>query len=57
LLRSVNFPHEILIKRNLRVAAWLHARGWRDYEYAIEAAETYSRYAAMCSGDFSPSLS
>jgi hypothetical protein len=46
-LHSVKFPDHILIKRNLRLAAWLHALGWRDYEYAIEAAEIYSRYAAM----------
>ena len=49
-LQSVKFPDHILIKRNVRLATWLHALGWRDYEYAIEAAEIYSRYAAICSG-------
>jgi hypothetical protein len=56
-LQSVKFPDHILIKRNVRLATWLHALGWRDYEYAIEAAEIYSRYAAICSGQFSTSLS
>lgn len=53
LLRSVHFPHQILSKRNLRVATWLHSTGWRDYQYAIEAAETYSRYSSICNGEFS----
>jgi len=53
LLRSVHFPHQILSKRNLRLAAWLHSTGWRDYQYAIEAAETYSRYSSICNGKFS----
>jgi asparagine synthase (glutamine-hydrolysing) len=57
LLRGVDFPSQILDKRKLRVAAWIHSTGWRDYQYAIEAAETYSRYAAVCGGEFSLSLS
>jgi asparagine synthase (glutamine-hydrolysing) len=57
LLRSVHFPHQILSKRNLRLAALLHSTGWRDYQYAIEAAETYYKYAKNCGGNFSLSLS
>jgi hypothetical protein len=57
LLRGADFPSQILDKRKLRVAAWIHSTGWRDYQYAIEAAETYSRYAAVCGGEFSLSLS
>jgi hypothetical protein len=53
MLRSAHFPHQILSKRNLRLAAWLHSTGWRDYQYAIEAAETYSRYSSICNGEFS----
>jgi hypothetical protein len=56
-LRSVHFPHQILSKRNLRLAAWIHSTGWRDYQYAIEAAETYYKYAKNCGGNFSLSLS
>ena len=57
LLRSVHFPHQILSKRNLRLAALLHSTGWRDYQYAIEAAETYYKYAKNCGGNFSLSVS
>lgn len=57
LLRGVNFPDRILDKRKLRLAAWIHATGWRNYQYAIEAAETYSRYSSMCKGEFTTSLS
>ncbi len=53
LLRGVDFPSRILDKRKLRLAAWIHSTGWRDYQYAIEAAETYSRYSAICRGEFS----
>jgi hypothetical protein len=57
LLRGVDFPSQILDKRKLRMATWIHSTGWRDYQYAIEAAETYSRYSAICRGEFSLSLS
>ncbi|HEX7721535.1 MAG TPA: asparagine synthase-related protein [Pyrinomonadaceae bacterium] len=56
-LHSAHFPNKILSKRNLRLAAWLHSTGWRDYQYAIEAAETYHKYAKNCGGNFSLSLS
>ncbi|MFN2577919.1 MAG: asparagine synthase-related protein [Pyrinomonadaceae bacterium] len=56
-LHSVHFPHQILSKRNLRLATWIHSTGWRDYQYAIEAAETYYKYAKNCGGSFSLSLS
>jgi len=56
-LHSIHFPHQILNKRNLRLAAWIHSTGWRDYQYAIEAAETYYKYAKNCGGNFSLSLS
>jgi len=53
LLRESDFPNHILDRRKLRVAAWIHSTGWRDYQYAIEAAETYSRYSSICNGEFS----
>jgi hypothetical protein len=56
LLRESDFPNHILDRRKLRIAAWIHSTGWRDYQYAIEAAETYSRYAAICRGESSLSL-
>ncbi len=52
LLRSIDFPDHILNKRKLRLATWMHSRGWRDYRYAIEAAQTYYLYARKCGGEF-----
>jgi asparagine synthase (glutamine-hydrolysing) len=52
LLRSIDFPDQILNKRKLRLATWIHSRGWRDYRYAIEAARTYHAYAKKCGGEF-----
>jgi asparagine synthase (glutamine-hydrolysing) len=57
LLRAGDFPDRIISRRNLRLAAWLHARGWRDYHYAIEAAQTYYAYSKKCGGEFTFSLS
>ncbi len=57
LLGSVDFPDQILSKRNLRLAALIHLTGWRDYQYAIEAAQTYHIYAKKCGGEFTFSLS
>src|SRR5262249_31039903 len=33
LLSAADFPAEILSKTNLRLATFLHASGWRNYEY------------------------
>jgi asparagine synthetase B (glutamine-hydrolysing) len=52
MLHAADFPDQILSRRNLRLAAWIHARGWRDYRYAIEAAQTYHAYAKKCGGEF-----
>jgi hypothetical protein len=52
LLGSIDFPDQILNKSKFRVATWLHARGWRNYRYAIEAAQTYHLYAQKCGGEF-----
>jgi len=57
LLGSVDFPSRILSKRNLRLAALIHLTGWRDYQYAIEAAQTYHIYAKKCGGEFTFSFS
>jgi len=50
LLRMADFPDEILRKRNLRLATWIHATGWRDYEHIIKAAQTYLTYWKTCEG-------
>ncbi len=52
LVRSFDFPDQILSKRKLRLATWIHSRGWRDYRYAIEAAQTYHAYSKKCGGAF-----
>jgi hypothetical protein len=52
LLRSFDFPDQILSKRKLRLATWIHSRGWRDYQYAIEAAQMYYAYSKKCGGEF-----
>ena len=52
LLRSIDFPDQILSKWNLRLATWIHSTGWRDYRYAIEAAQTYYAYSKKCGGEF-----
>jgi hypothetical protein len=52
LLRSNDFPDRILNKRNVRLATWIHSRGWRDYRYAIEAAQTFYGYSKKCGGEF-----
>jgi hypothetical protein len=51
LLNAPDFPNKILSKRNVRLAAWIHATGWRDYEYIIEAAQTYHLYWRKCGGE------
>lgn len=57
LLRAVDFPNKILNRRNLRLAAWIHSLGWRDYRYTFLAAQTYYDYAKKCQGEFTLSLS
>jgi len=57
LLRSADFPNQILSKRNLRLAAWIHLTGRRDYRYAIKAAQIYHTYAQKCGGEFTFSIS
>ena len=56
LLRSIDFPDQILSRRNLRLATWIHSKGWRDYRYAIEAAQTYYAYSKKCGGEFTLSV-
>lgn len=57
MLGSGDFPNQILTKRNLGLAALIHLTGWRDYQYAIEAAQTYYLYAKKCGGEFTFSFS
>lgn len=52
LLKSKDFPGEILNRKNLRLAALIHSTGWRDYEYIIKAASTYHTYWKRCEGQY-----
>jgi asparagine synthase (glutamine-hydrolysing) len=52
LLHSSDFPKAILNKRNLRVAAMIHATGLRDYQYLIGPAHAYHSYWQKCSGKY-----
>lgn len=52
LLRAADFPNEILNKRNLRLAAWIHATGFRDYQYLIGPASAFHRYSKKCGGKY-----
>jgi asparagine synthase (glutamine-hydrolysing) len=52
LLAASDFPRRILNKRNLRLAAWIHSKGWRNYQYAIETAQIYHMYARKCGSHF-----
>lgn len=48
LLKIENFPANMLSRRNLAIAIWLHTLGLRDYEYVIETARTYISYWTKC---------
>lgn len=52
LLHAPDFPAELLSKKYLRLAKWMHFVGWRDYEYFIKAASTYHTYWQKCGGAF-----
>jgi asparagine synthase (glutamine-hydrolysing) len=52
LLSAADFPGELLSKRNLRLATWIHSAGWRDYEHVIQAARTYHTYWRKCGGEY-----
>ncbi len=43
-LNANDFPDDILSKPKLRVAAWIHSIGWRNYEHVIKAARIYHAY-------------
>jgi hypothetical protein len=48
LLSASDFPNEILSKRNLRLASWIHSLGWRDYGHVIKAAQIYHSHWRAC---------
>ncbi len=52
LLKSNDFPSEILKRGYLRFASLVHRTGLRDYAYVIEAARTYHKYWTLCDGKY-----
>ncbi|HKR58528.1 MAG TPA: asparagine synthase-related protein [Pyrinomonadaceae bacterium] len=52
ILRSTDFPSEILNKKNLLLATVAHATGWRDCEHIIETAQTFHSYWKTCRGAY-----
>lgn len=52
LLGASVFPHALLSRRNLRLAAWIHSTGLRDYQYLIGPARTFLTYWQKCGGKY-----
>lgn len=52
LLRGPHFPRRLLCKSNLRIAAWLHRTGLRDYGHLIGPAHSYYTYSRKCGGRY-----
>jgi asparagine synthetase B (glutamine-hydrolysing) len=55
-LNATDFPHQLLKRRQLYLATWIHRMGLRDYDYVIQAARTYHRYWALSGGYVLPSI-
>jgi asparagine synthase (glutamine-hydrolysing) len=51
-LRAPDFPHALLGRRFLRVAAWIYGLGMRDVSYVIRAAQLYYKYWSQCGGKY-----
>lgn len=51
-LASREFPKPLLSKAALRMLSWLYRARWRDYRYAISAAQTFQRYWAISKGKY-----
>ena len=50
ILRSSDFARPLMRRTYLRLATFLHATGFRDYHYVLEAARTYQHYWRMTGG-------
>lgn len=53
ILRSKDFPSDILNKSNLWLTAIAHRSGWRDYSYIIDTAGIFHEYWRKCEGKYS----
>jgi hypothetical protein len=52
LVKAVDFPADILSKKNIRLAVLVHWTGLRDYGYLIEGAMIYHKYWRICRGEY-----
>jgi asparagine synthase (glutamine-hydrolysing) len=52
ILRSNEFPHDLIKKHWLFVATWMYRLGLKDYGYVIKTAETVFKYSKICNGNF-----
>jgi hypothetical protein len=52
LFNGGRFPAKLLDRRSLRLAAWAHDTGLRDYAYLIGPAHTFYSYAEKCEGRY-----
>lgn len=52
LLNGGPFPIRLLDRTTLRLAAWAHRTGLRDYGYLIGPAHTYYDYVKKCNGRY-----
>ena len=53
ILKSADFPHPLLRKHYLRLAAWLYRYRIRDVGHVIGAADLFYRYWSKCGGKYS----
>jgi hypothetical protein len=52
LLKAEDFPHPIMNRWYLRLAAWIYRTGLRDYSYVIKNAGVYNRYWVKSGGRY-----
>ena len=50
MLAASEFPDDVINRKFLRLASWLHRLEWRDFGYLIRTAEQYYRYWSASSG-------
>lgn len=52
MLKSKDFPQDIMSRKSLRLATWIYRAGLRDYGYLIKTANIVNRYWTICDGHF-----
>ncbi len=52
MIKSPDFPAEVLSRGNLRLAAVIHRTGFRNYQYLLGPAATYHFFWQKCGGRY-----